>query len=217
MRAYGDESGHLRGLLNGDCEVYVVGIVAGTQLDCFRCPKATVRRVTNIPEAKWNDLTDVQKRRLFECFASTDGLQFGYAVFTKEQLHTLQNYHLLYQNVSFPPAWDLALTGYAYGEILFDMGLVDHYHRPVFTFDRISSRPQCEAVRTHIHQFVPTLRVQFNGSRQVHGIQAADCLAGAVAEDQKHGTDWLDYLSDHTVIETYATALVQLENDLVNV
>lgn len=213
MDYFGDESGQFKGVLNGDSEVCVIGVVAGTKIDCMRCPKRTVRRVDDIPEAKWNDLMDYQKRRLFECFAEQDHLQYGYALFNRDKLHSMENYHLLYDDVEFPPSWDLALSGYAYGEILFEMDVLDD-NRASFEFDRISSQKQCDAVKNHILHFVDLQNVYYSGSRESGGIQAADCLAGAVAEDYKKDTDWLDYLEGDDVVKCSSASLIQLENRL---
>lgn len=211
MDYFGDESGKLKGVLNGHCDVCVIGVVAGTKIDCMRCPKRTVRRVDDIPEAKWNDLLDTQKRRLFECFADQDNLQFGYSLFTRDKLQTMENYHLLYQDVNFPPAWDLALAGYAYGEILYEMGVPEE-RRSFFEFDRIASQKQSDAVVDHISHFVDLSNVYYNGSRQSQGIQAADCFAGAVAEDFKRDTDWKGYLDSSDIVECTHMSLLQLEN-----
>lgn len=213
MQCFGDVSGHFRGLIKGHCDVVVVGVVVGDMVTAGRCPKKTVREVKDIPEAKWNDLKEVQKRRLLECFAENDLLRFGYALFTRDHLHTLKNHYLLHQNVSFPPAWDLALTGYAYGEILFEYDAVD-LSRVTITFDRVASKPQSQAIATHIQQFVSQANPFIKGSRESAGIQAADCFAGAVAEDHKRDTSWLDYLDSDRIVETNHTALVQLENQL---
>lgn len=215
MDCFGDASGHLRGVLLGDCEVYIAAVVAGDRIGCGMCPKRTVRNVTDISEAKWNNLTETQKRRLFDCFADQNHLRFGYAKFTQRQLETLQHYHLLYQNVNFPPAWDLALEGYAYGEILFELDARDE-RRVQFEFDRVASRKQSEVVAQHVQHFVPDTKTYIAGSRQSHGVQAADCLAGAVAEDFKYGTDWLDTLADRDIVECSHASLVQLERNLSN-
>ena len=216
MDYFGDESGHFRGLLHGDCEVCVIAVVAGARIDCIRCPKKTVRNITDIPEAKWNDLKDHQKRRFFECFAEQDGIEFGYARITQEDLHTMDGYHHIYQNISFPPDWDLALTGYAYGEILFELGARDE-RRTCFEFDRISSKKQSEEVLEHVQHFVRDLDQAFyKGSRECPGIQAADCLAGGVAEDYKSDTDWLGYLDTDSVTDCKGLSLLQLENRLTD-
>lgn len=216
MDCFGDASGHLRGVLQGDCEVYVAAVVAGDRIGCGRCPKRIVRRINNFSEAKWSNFEETQKRRLMDCFAENSHLRFGYAAFTRDQLETLTYAYLLYQGVDFPPAWDLALEGYAYGEILFELGARED-GRVQFEFDRIASRKQSEAVAEHVQHFVPQTRTFITGSRQSHGVQAADCLAGAVAEDFRSGTTWLDHLADHDVVECSHTSLIQLEKDLSNV
>jgi len=212
MDAFGDASGDLRGLLNGDCEVYVAAVVAGDRMACGRCAKKAVRQIDDIAEAKWNDLLPKQKRRLFECFADNDYLEFGYAVFTAEQLQSLRLSHLLYQDVHLPPDWDLALEGYAYGELLFELGAKDE--RTVFAFDRVASTPQSEAVEEHVQHFVENAMTDYVGSRRSSGVQSADCFAGAVAEDIKSDTDWLSYIDDENIYEQTHMSLVQLEHRL---
>lgn len=216
MYYYGDVSGDFRGLLNGHCEVVVVGVVGGGKMDCMRCPKKTVRNVEDIPEARWNDLTRVQKRRFYDCFVEQDNLEYGYARFDREMLHTMEEYHRLYENVSFPPDWDLALTGYAYGEILYEMDATGGRRPPVFDFDRVASNQQSIAVKEHVAEYVPEANVFIKGSRQSSGIQAADCLAGGIAEDERKGTDWLENLNIESVTEVGYHSLTKLETDLVN-
>lgn len=215
MNYYGDVSGDFRGLLHDYCPVVVVAVVRGDQISAKRCAKRTVRRVKHISEAKWNDLLDVQKRRFFECFAEQDNIAFGYAKFTKSQLHSMDAYHHLYQD-TLNPKWDLALTGYAYGEILFEMGALEDRRDPIFDFDRVDSEPQCRAVKSHVANFVENADVYFDESRQNHGIQAADCLAGGIAEDHKRGTDWLDMLDMESITNSNHASIIQLENDLTS-
>jgi hypothetical protein len=155
-------------------------------------------------------MTDVQKRRLFECFAGQDDLQFGYATFTRDQLHTVDNYHLIYQGLRGELDWDLALTGFAYGEVLFEFGAPDE-QRVVFEFDRIASKPQTRLVGEHVETFVDSANWFGTHSEDNPGIQAADCLAGAVTEDYKFDTNWLDYLADEDCYEVSAASLIQLE------
>lgn len=210
MDYFGDASGDLRGLLNGDCPVYVAAVVGGDSDSCARCVNRTVRQVTDLEEAKWNNLFDKRKRRLVECFGEQNQLQFGYALLTREKLHSLDEYHYLYEDASFPPDWDLALEGFAYGEVLFEMGARDG-QRSRFEFDRVASKKQSEAVRDHVETFVPDVNTSFRGSRKSKGIQAADCLAGAVAEDYKSDTQWLSNIDDDRISECSSTALLQLE------
>jgi len=213
MDAFGDVSGHFRNLLSAECEVAVVGVALGDGILAGRCPKQTVRNVTDIAEARWNDLTDVQKRRFIDCIADEERLDFGYAKFTRDQLHSLKNHYLLHQVGGMSPAWDLALTGYAYGEILFEAGARDET-RNVFKLDRVGSKPQSQVIADHISQFIPNVNPFIEGSRKSAGIQAADCFAGAVAEDHKRGTDWLSEISDDRIVRAGSTALIQLESDL---
>ena len=215
MEYFGDVSGHFKGLLTGDCDVVVVGVISGGRMDCTRCAKKAVKQIDDIPEAKWHGLTDVQKRRMYDCFADQDRLEFGYARFTEEMLQTMNNYHYLYQDISFPPDWDLVLTGYAYGEILYDMGAQQTRH-PVFEFDRVASKPQTIAVKEHTEEYVPDVNVFSDGSRQNPGIQAADCVAGGFAEDVKNGTEWRDALDDGDVTQASYSSLAKLETDLSN-
>ncbi|WP_247730908.1 DUF3800 domain-containing protein [Halovivax limisalsi] len=215
MQGYGDVSGHFRGLIQGDCDVVVVGVVFGDQIQAGRCAKKTVRNIQHVEEAKWNDLNETQKRRILECFEEVRGLEFGYSLFTREKLRRLEDQYLLYQDVSFPPDWDLALTGYAYGELLLEYGALDA-RRVIFEFDRVASDAQSNSVATHIGTFVPEATIQVGSSHNTPGIQAADCFAGAIAEDYKKETDWLSILDSETITDCTAGALIQLENDLTS-
>lgn len=210
---FGDASGHLRGVLNGDCEVYVAAVVSGDRMRCGKCAKQAVRRIGDLTEAKWNSLKETPKRRLVDCLAEQESVSLGFARFTRENLQTLDKYHLLYQDVSFPPDWDLALEGYAYGEILYEMGAKSD-RRPIFEFDRVSSKEQSRAVRNHVEEFVPDTNTFFDGSRQNNGIQTADCLAGAVAEDFKSDTEWLSRIDDNRITDCSNFSLIQLEQRL---
>ncbi len=202
-------------MIQGHCDVVVVGVVFGDLIQAGRCAKKTVRKISNVDEAKWSDLTDTQKRRFIDCIAGNDDVEFGYAKFTREQMQTLENQYLLYQDVCFPPDWDLALTGYAYGEILFENGAHDE-HRISFEFDHVASQKQSDDIVSHIEEFVPGSKPKYNSSHNSLGIQAADCFAGAVAEDHKSDTNWLDTIDRDRVVACSETSLVQLENDLYN-
>jgi len=212
MDGFGDVSGHFRGLLNRECEVVVVGVVMGPRIDAQRCPKKAVRNVQDIKEARWNDLTITQKRRLLDCFSDNENLQFGYSKFTRDKLVRLHSHHLLFQNVEFPPAWDLALTGWAYGEILFEHDAMEE-RRVIFTFDRVASKPDSNKVVDHVETFVSVNDFAAD-SQSSPGVQAADCFAGAVAEDHKRDTDWLSYIDDDRVTDCTSQSLVQLEHAL---
>jgi hypothetical protein len=185
-------------------------------MDCFRCPKRAVRRVANLDEAKWNDLKSTEKRRFFDCFAdNSPPLVFGYAAFRREQLQSIAQYHLLYDDVQFPPAWDIALKAFAYTEIL--MELSDQDEPLVFYPDQFASRPQWEALEETIESHLPRVAAETKSSKQVRGIQAADCLAGGIREQENGGEPWLDYLDPSAVTNCNYWALTQLEHRLSEV
>ncbi|AFZ73059.1 hypothetical protein SAMN05443661_102207 [Natronobacterium gregoryi] len=180
-----------------------------------RCSKKTVRDVQDVEEAKWSDLTNTQKRRFIDCLVENDDTEFGYAKFTREQLQTLTDQYLLYQDVSFPPDWDLALTGYAYGELLFEKGARDE-RRVTFEFDHVASQSDSADIASHIEEFVPNTSPKYKSSHSSPGIQTADCFAGAVAEDHKKDTDWIDSIDSDRIISCTETSLIQLENNLTS-
>jgi len=217
MDYFGDESGHLKSLLTGDCEVWTVVVIAGDKVAASRCAKKTVRNVTNVDEAKWNDLTDIQKRRFIDCVSDLDSLEFAHATIERADLNSLQYSHLLYQDVCFPPDWDLTLLGYVYGEALFEFNAPNDHLPPNFRFDRIASQKQSDAVVDHVLTFVPEIpeqNIQHASSKQVSGIQAADCAAGAFAEDIKNGSNWMSEFPDNRLTEVKYAALTQLEHRL---
>lgn len=211
MPYFGDVSGDLRGLLQDHCKRCVVAVVGGSRTDCYRCPKRSVRNVTDIPEARWNDLTYVQKRRLFECFEEyQDDLAFGIAVFTKNQLQSIENYHLLYTDEGVPPNWDIALQAFAYFELVTelwaDRAIVD------LTFDRVASQQQSEQLASYIMDLNDRIVASAVSSRQSAGVQAADCVAGAVNEQLSGGEPWLEYIGGReSIVDRNFWALMQLE------
>jgi hypothetical protein len=213
---FGDVSGHLRNLLTGECEVCVFGVVGGDTVSAGKCAKHAVRNITDISEAKWNDLTDVQKRRFFDCLRDQDDLvEYGYSIVTRDHLHSMESYHLLYGDADL--TWDLAFTGYVYGEILYEMGAPDE-RRAIFTFDRVASKKQSDTIADHLSDFIPDVQVLFEGSRQSHGIQTADCLAGGIAEDEKSTTEWMTQLDDDSVTKGMnSAALAHLEKSLTDI
>lgn len=213
MECFGDVSGHFRGLIQHDCEVVVVGLVIGYRVAAARCPNRAVRNVADIREAKWNDLKEKQKRRMVECLQENDALEFGYAKFTAGMLHRLEKHYLLHQDVSFPPAWDLTLTGYAYGEIMFEYDVTEE-RRVIFYADRVASKPQTEDLLAHVTEYVNLDQHFIAESTDVKGVQAADCFAGAVAEDHKRGTDWLSNIDDDRITVATNNCLTKLEHDL---
>jgi hypothetical protein len=157
-------------------------------------------------------MTEVQKRRFMDCFSDIEDLDVGYSLFERDDLHTLKNHYLLHQDISFPPSWDLALTGFAYGEVLFEYG--EDERRNFFEMDRVASAEQSRDVAEHVQTFVENTQVSISGSRQSGGVQAADCIAGAIAEDHKSDTDWLSEIDPGRVTDCGPLALIQLEQKL---
>lgn len=194
MYAYGDESGHLRNLLDGSCEVFVLAVVAGKQHDCIACPKQAVRRITDLDEARWTDLLEPQKRRVMDCLTdSTRELSYGYIVLRRPDLDSLDGSYLLHQDRAFDVEWDLGTIGHGYAHIL---ERVADQALSSFTFDRLFGNAQSEAIRRVIQRPHLNTDVYHDVSHGTKGIQAADCLAGAVAESHRGGDDWLEELGD---------------------
>ncbi|MEZ3116580.1 hypothetical protein RYH80_11745 [Halobaculum sp. MBLA0147] len=209
MPYFGDASGDLRGVIHGNCEVYVAGVVAGETNECRRYAKRTVDDVRDVPEARWNDLFQEQKRRLFGRLADSR-LEFGVATVTSHGLHQLADAHLLYDG-RFDLEWDLALRARAYTELV--RRLDDHTEatRDTLTFDRVASARQSEAIRERIEELSSTLSAEFRGSRQEKEVQTADCLAGAAAADHKRDAGWLDRLGSERVVRCGGHVLDEFE------
>lgn len=95
------------------------------------------------------------------------------------------------------------------------MGALDE-RRVIFEFDHVASMNQSEDVAEHIQRFVPDVNPYIESSHKSSGVQAADCFAGAVAEDYKRNTSWLEYLESRPMMQCSEATLVQLENQLVS-
>ncbi|WP_159076949.1 DUF3800 domain-containing protein [Halococcoides cellulosivorans] len=206
MDLFGDESGTLRSVLNGRDEICVVAVVGGDRMDCIRCPKKAVRRVRDVTEARWSDLMDDQKRRVLDCMEAED-LQFGVCRITTDALHNLSHSYKLHQD-RLSPAWDLVLKGDAYAELVaaIDSGA----QRSRFRFDMVSDRSNAESI-VEIVESGTEVDADWGNSRQIKGIQAADCLAGATADHVRHGEDWIDRISTDRIVDRTDAALERLE------
>lgn len=120
---------------------------------------------------------------------------------------------LFYEGISFPPSWDLALTAWAYGDIMMEMGAGDG-KRTIFEFDQVASMPQGEYVRSFIERFVALDQAYISRSHESKPIQAADCLAGGVSEDERTGSNWVDAIPTDRVVHSPVAGLTQLEHAL---
>lgn len=217
MQAYGDESGNLRAVLTGDEDMFVLAAVAGDQLDCQRCPKQMQRYVDNMPEVKWGDLTPTNKRRLLDCFVGQD-LWFAYAIITADRLQSLTNSYLLYPdnpNGAFGTDWDLGVMGLSYFELLtLFQTETDLKTPPPLTFDEFRTKSMSAEIMAVINDCDPGLEVTPASSRQTVGIQAADCVAGAVHESARGDESWLRHIPTARQFDVTNAALAQVERVL---
>lgn len=165
-------------------------------------------------EAKWYDMQFKEKRRFYECFNDFNPpLSYGYATFTKDDFTKLKNHYKLFEDVSFPPIWDVAIRGYAYAHILAEMGAINH--RSVFKFDRPSSKKEGDKIAEVIGNLVPSVAASHHSSRSLRGIQTADCLAGGIAEEMKGGEPWLNHIDDpESSVDCKGLALAHIEMQL---
>lgn len=192
---YGDESGQLRNLLSGHCERFVIAAISGDTEDCMRCPKRTLRQCSSgSKEAKWRDLDEVGKRRMISCLSDQD-ISVGYVAFTIDCLRSLDRSDRLYnpQNSPFDDDWDLCVMGFSYHEILTE--LLPSPDAPArLKFDRFRSGTDSNPIAQRATIDRPQWEAIDKTSESVKGIQAADCIAGAIAEDLCSETHWTDML-----------------------
>lgn len=212
MELYGDESGHLRSLLEGDEDLFVLAVVAGKSEDCMRCPKRAVRDVTDIDEARWSDMTDIQRRRLMDCLADYEpDLSFGYVALEQRDLLRLQNYYRLYED-NLTRDWDLCVIADCYAKLVGELLQIEGNH--TFTFDRLFSKKMSGKIVDEMNNMIPELEIRHDDSRRVTGIQSADCLAGAVRDERLRGGDWLDTFE--RVTDVTEPALTAVEERLLD-
>lgn len=212
MELYGDESGHLRSLLDGDEDLFVLAVVAGNAECCMRCPKRAVRNVTNIEEARWNDLTATQRRRLVDCLAECEpDLSLGYVAIEQCDLRQLQGHYRLYEG-DLKYDWDLCVIADCYASVVEE--LLQSEGNYTFTFDRLFSKKMSGRVVEAMHETTPELEICHDDSRKVAGIQTADCFAGAVREDRLREQNWLDEFEE--VSDATKFALATIEDRLLN-
>lgn len=207
MEIYGDESGHLRSLLDGEEDLFVLAVVAGAPERCMACPKRAVRNVTDIEEAKWSDMTATQRRRLVDCLTESEPhLSFAYVAIERSDLLGLKrHYHLHQDNLEY--GWDLCVIGDCYAELV--RQVVRSEANPTFTFDRLFSKKMSDRVVDIVQNTSLNLDVNHANSRQVKGIQAADCFAGAVREDRLEGRNWLNEFQEVACATEFALAGVE--------
>lgn len=207
MELYGDESGHLRSLLEGEEDLFVLAVVAGDPECCMRCSKRVVRNVKDIEEARWSDMTDTQRRRFIDCLIECEpDMSFGYVAIQQRDLLNLQRYYRLYED-DLNYAWDLCVIGDCYAELV--RQLISNDANPRFTFDRLFSKKMSDRVVDVIRETTPGLEMNHGNSRQTSGIQTADCFAGAVREHLLEERDWLHKFQGVTCATNFALAGVE--------
>lgn len=85
----------------------------------------------------------------------------------------------------------------------------------VFKFDRPSSKNEGDAIAEVIEDLLPTVAASHHSSRSLRGIQAADCLAGSIVDQETGGEPWLNHIEGlGSVDDCKGLALAHLENDL---
>lgn len=210
MYAFGDESGNFRAVLGGDAEeVFTLGVLVGGQHECGGCAKRAVRRAKTMDEAKWTDMSRVQKRRAVECLNETDrNLRFGYIVCDQQRLTSLRYDYELYNEANIDVAADVAYISVGYSFILRD--ILAETEGVNFTFDQFYSPPQSNAIERLVDREVELRSIEYGSSHSVRGIQSADCIAGAVSETHRGGNDWEEAFSEersHDCTEAFHTYL----------
>lgn len=122
MHLYGDESGHIRSLLDGTDSVVVIAVVAGNKNACMRCPKRTVSRRNELSEAKWSKLETTEKRRFIECFSDNRGnITYGYISLSRIDLVGMRASYLLHDNENFEYDRDVSIMAWCYAELITQM------------------------------------------------------------------------------------------------
>lgn len=143
-------------------------------------------------EAKWSDMSENEKRRAIDCLNEKQrGLHFGYVALEEDDIQELSSSYLIYQDRAFEIDWDLAIIGRGYSQLLSALRSRTG-SKPRFTFDRLFGVAQSEQIADVVRKEHGELTIGHGSSRQVQGIQAADCLAGAIAETCEERHDWLD-------------------------
>lgn len=213
MNCYGDESGHFNNVVAGHEEASSLAVIGGDYNACRHCAKKTVRRIPTIDELKWSNLEGPNKRRFIECIDDQD-LLIGYAAFDRDRLLSIDNSYLLHQSPSHGETpWDLISMGCGYAEII--RNLSGEFQFPVsLEFHQIFNHRQSEKIREIVQSEVPRSTVGYGLSDSNKGIQAADGIAGAAAEDVAAGSNWLDSLDDRRVFDYTDQTLIQPEHRL---
>lgn len=134
--AFGDESGNFRNLLNGHCSHFSLSIVVGDRFASMGCVKGAIRRAEDLQEARWNELTDLQKRRVIDEINSR-AVEIFYLVIDRDDLRDIKHNFALYDADRMTVRPSSYATATMYAALLGEAGLQDIDR---FNFDRITSR-----------------------------------------------------------------------------
>lgn len=197
MHYFGDISGNYGSLIEGSCDVVVHAIVAAEdQHSAGSCAKKAIRQLGNVKEAKWNQLPDVQKRRVADSFVEkVQFIDFQYAVVRLKDLKRMYaNYHLFDGG---GPNADLLprVIGTVYS-ILFTDHIADKSScgSSSMVFDTVYSSEKSSEVVDEIESATPDSEqfhtLDWGRSSNHRGIQTADCFAGMVAEHELGLDNW---------------------------
>lgn len=216
MVYFGDESGDFRSLLNGSERCIAHAVVGGDNIDVLACSKRAVRNVTDLEEAKWNDLRRTEKRRFIECLEERDGdLRMGVATIDRDNILSLYGHYQLHQD-SLRYINSIMYAGIAYGTLLSALD-VRNDSRPRFKFDRLYNKSQSAKVIDVLTNRCGSIECSSHDSRHIQGIQTADCIAGAAREDYCKGSTWFESLNESMYVDATNHVLSSLEKHLHDV
>ncbi len=212
MPAFGDESGHLRNLLTGECPRYSLAVVVSDIHTCRGPAKRLVKRVSNLTEAKWNELNALQKRRFWDNLCGRD-VQVAYLSVDRDRLHSMDPDHLLYRDGLGGFDTDMFTVGVFYAALVNELRLGEQRMGPL-TFDRQIGKRQCDEAASVLKTRAEGVQVAHADSRTEKGIQTADCVAGAVSEHHDEGEAWLGDTGSVSVVDGTDYAMASLEKEL---
>lgn len=203
MHAFGDESGNFRNLLSGNEPYFTLAVVAGEPNACGACAGRTIRLSESMKEAKWNDLTDVEKRRFLDSVSERD-LRVAYAVTEQSDFDRMRHSYALYEASRMRVRPTSFVTGAMYAALLLSF----EESVATFDFDKVWSDDISETVVRVLEDVGASFDASPIISSQSKGVQTADCAAGAVREHALGG-GWQSALRDWSDESEYALATVE--------
>ena len=203
MYAFGDESGNFRNLLSGNEPYFALAVVAGDSDACRACAARTIRLSDSMKKAKWNELTDVEKRRFIDTVSDRD-VRVAYAVTEQSDFNRMRHSYALYEAGRMGIRPTSFVTGTMYAALL--LSFEDSVS--TFEFDKVWSDDISETVVGVLQEVGASFDPSPVISSQSKGVQTADCAAGAVREHVLDG-GWQSALRDWRDESEYALATVE--------